>query len=77
MNINIRQLSAHENPPMELLLLADPSQKLIVYDEWNTEGVIGAMKFVPEKRFEATKKWPFSIKRITTILSSVLSHVRA
>lgn len=29
MNINIRQLSAYENPPMELLLLADPSQKLV------------------------------------------------
>lgn len=27
--MNIRQLSAHETPPMELLLSADPSQKLI------------------------------------------------
>ena len=27
--MNIRQLSIHENPPMELLLTADPSQKLI------------------------------------------------
>ncbi|MGX8177137.1 GNAT family N-acetyltransferase [Exiguobacterium artemiae] len=27
--MNIRQLSAYENPPMELLLLADPSQKLV------------------------------------------------
>jgi len=29
MEINIRQLSAHEKPPMELLLLADPSQKIV------------------------------------------------
>jgi len=29
MEINIRQLSAHENPPMELLLTADPSQKMV------------------------------------------------
>lgn len=29
MEINIRQLSAHENPPMELLLTADPSQKIV------------------------------------------------
>ncbi|WP_215147787.1 GNAT family N-acetyltransferase [Exiguobacterium sp. s91] len=27
--MNIRQLSVHENPPMELLLAADPSQKLV------------------------------------------------
>jgi len=27
--MNIRQLSIHENPPMELLLAADPSQKLV------------------------------------------------
>ncbi len=27
--MNIRQLSVHEHPPMELLLMADPSQKLI------------------------------------------------
>ncbi|KOP29047.1 acetyltransferase [Exiguobacterium sp. BMC-KP] len=27
--MNIRQLSVHENPPMELLLMADPSQKLV------------------------------------------------
>ena len=29
MEITIRQLSAHENPPMELLLTADPSQKMV------------------------------------------------
>ena len=29
MEITIRQLSAHENPPMELLLTADPSQKIV------------------------------------------------
>ena len=29
MNMNIRQLSVHENPPMELLLTADRSQKVI------------------------------------------------
>ncbi|MGG1659729.1 GNAT family N-acetyltransferase [Brevibacillus sp. NRS-1366] len=27
--MNIRQLQAHEQPPMDLLLLADPSQKLV------------------------------------------------
>ncbi|QZY88192.1 GNAT family N-acetyltransferase [Exiguobacterium acetylicum] len=27
--MNIRQLSVHEDPPMELLLSADPSQKLV------------------------------------------------
>ncbi|WP_294741783.1 GNAT family N-acetyltransferase [uncultured Exiguobacterium sp.] len=27
--MNIRQLSVHEEPPMELLLAADPSQKLV------------------------------------------------
>lgn len=29
MEITIRQLSAHEKSPMELLLLADPSQKIV------------------------------------------------
>lgn len=29
MNMNIRQLSVHEKPPMELLLVADPSPKIV------------------------------------------------
>lgn len=36
MNLNIRQLSNHENPPMELLLTADPSQKIV--DEYLKRG---------------------------------------
>lgn len=36
MNLNIRQLSNHENPPMELLLAADPSQKIV--DEYLKRG---------------------------------------
>ncbi|WP_214851459.1 GNAT family N-acetyltransferase [Exiguobacterium sp. s193] len=34
--MNIRQLPVHENPPMELLLAADPSQKIV--DEYLKRG---------------------------------------
>lgn len=36
MKLNIRQLPVHENPPMELLLSADPSQKIV--DEYLKRG---------------------------------------